>query len=103
MVTIASCSLATSPVTSIGLMPHAMLSRDSLFVARRFVQENLLIKRTIKQMALWEVLWLEQLPAAPFSYSYALLSSPFFFVENGQRNLKRSQLLRLTRTLCTTC
>ena len=41
MVTIASCSLATSRTTSIGLMPPAMLSRDSLFVAKGFVQARL--------------------------------------------------------------
>jgi len=41
MVMIASCSLATSPTSSIGLMPPAMLSRDSLFVAGRFVQARI--------------------------------------------------------------
>ena len=43
MVMIASCSLATSRTTSIGLMPPAMLSRDSLFVAKGFVQARLVV------------------------------------------------------------
>ena len=65
MVMIASCFLATSPTTSIGLMPPATLSRDGLFVAGRFVQarivcfyqsmaiffqESILIKRIIKMV-----------------------------------------------------
>ena len=45
------------------------------------------------------LLWLKQLQAVLFSYSYALLSLLFFFAENGPKNLKKSQLRRLTRTL----
>ena len=70
MVKTASCSLVTSPTTLIGLMPPAMLGRDSLFVAGRFVQARIVCFTKVWPISFQEIILIKRIIKMVNNISY---------------------------------